>query len=197
MKKRVFITGVGIVSPVGNNKDEFWSAIESGSSGVGKLTAVPTDGLEVLIAGEVRGLDPKLANINENVVSRKMDRTTMLSVIAAKEALGDAKLERDDLGDNAAVIVGSGLAGLMTLQEQTEVLLAKGPQRVSPFTIPLLMPNAAVANISLGFHISGTSYNVASACSSAGHAMIDAYETLQRGEVEIVVTGGAESTLTR
>jgi 3-oxoacyl-[acyl-carrier-protein] synthase II len=197
MKKRVFITGVGVVSPVGNNKDEFWSAIEAGRSGVGRLTAVPTDGLEVLIAGEVRGLDPKLANINENVVSRKMDRTTMLSVIAAKEALADAKLERGDLGDNAAVIVGSGLAGLMTLQEQTEVLLGKGPQRVSPFTIPLLMPNAAVANISLGFHISGTSYNVASACSSAGHAMIDAYESLQRGEVQIVVTGGAESTLTR
>jgi 3-oxoacyl-[acyl-carrier-protein] synthase II len=197
MKKRVFITGVGVVSPVGNNKEEFWSSIEAGRSGIRRLECVPLDGLEVLIGGEVRGLDPKQANINDNVTSRKMDRTTMLSVLAAKEALADAKLESGDLGDIAAVIVGSGLAGLMTLQEQTEVLLGKGPQRVSPFTIPLLMPNAAVANISLGFNISGTAYNVASACSSAGHAMIDAYETLQRGEIEIVVTGGAESTLTR
>jgi 3-oxoacyl-[acyl-carrier-protein] synthase II len=197
MAKRVFVTGIGVVSPVGNNLNAFWTSLEQGASGIGVLENVPLDGLEVIIGGEVRGLDPKWANVNDRVSNRKMDRATLFGIIAAGEAIQHAQLTEEHLGDNAAVIVGSGLAGLKTLQEQTEILLNKGPERVSPFTIPLLMPNAAVANISLAFGISGTSYNVASACSSAGHAMIDAYETLQRGEVEIVVTGGAESTLTR
>jgi 3-oxoacyl-[acyl-carrier-protein] synthase II len=197
MKKRVFITGVGVVSPIGNDRHAFWQGLQQGACGVDVLKTVPLDGLEVLIGGEVKGLDPKLADVNDSVSSRKMDRSTLFAVVAAREAVADANLQPGDLGDNAAVVIGSGLAGLQTLQEQTEILLNKGPNRVSPFTIPLLMPNAAVANVSLAFGISGTSYNVASACSSAGHAMIDAVETLQRGEVEIVVTGGAESTLTR
>src|SRR5436305_3667516 len=184
MRKRVFITGVGVVSPVGNNKEDFWTAIEQGRSGLARVKEIDVSDMEVQIGGEVKGLDPKLANINDNVNSRKMDRATMFAVAAGKEALADAKLERADLGDNAAVIVGTGLAGLQTLQEQTDVLLTKGPNRVSPFTIPLLMPNAPVGNVSLAFGITGTGYNVASACSSSGHALIDAYETLQRGEVE-------------
>jgi 3-oxoacyl-[acyl-carrier-protein] synthase II len=151
----------------------------------------------VTIGGEVRGLDPKLASVNENVNHRRIDKAPLFAIVAAGEAIRDAKLEPADLGPKAAVIIGSGLAGLQTLQEQTEILLNKGPDRVSPFTIPMLMPNAAVANVSLGYGISGTAYNVASACSSAGHAMIDAFEVLQRGEVDVVVTGGTESTLTR
>ena len=197
MRKRVFITGIGVVSPVGNNKEDFWTAIEHGRSGLSRVEVIDVSDMEVQIGGEVKGLDPKLANINENVNSRKMDRATMFAVIAAKEAIADAKLEPSELGDNAAVIMGTGLAGLKTLQEQTDILLTKGPNRVSPFTIPLLMPNAPVGNVSLAFGISGTGYNVASACSSSGHALIDAYETLQHGDVEIVVSGGAEASITR
>ncbi|HVJ83843.1 MAG TPA: beta-ketoacyl synthase N-terminal-like domain-containing protein, partial [Planctomycetia bacterium] len=157
--KRVFITGVGVVSPIGNDRHEYWKSLQAGRSGIATFTSLPLDGLDVTIGGEVKYLDRKLADVNDNVSSRKMDKSTLYGVIAAGEAIKDSGLDTAKLGARAAAIVGSGLAGLQTLQDQTEILLNKGPSRVSPFTIPLLMPNAAVANISLAYNIAGTSYN--------------------------------------
>jgi 3-oxoacyl-[acyl-carrier-protein] synthase II len=194
---RVFITGVGVVSPVGNDKKTFWRSLLEGKSGVRTLKYTDCTDLPITIGGEVEGVDPTLAEVNDKVAARRMDRASLFSVITAREALTDAGLPISDLGDRCAVVVGAGLSGIYTLQIQTENLLSKGPRGVSPLTIPTLMPNASPANISLAFGITGTAYEVASACSSSGHAMIDAFELLRRGEADVVVAGGTESAMTR
>lgn len=195
--KRVFITGIGAITPVGNSRPEFWSALVEGRSGIKSLEQVDTDRLPITIGGEIRGLDHTRADINEKVSSRKMDKASIYAVLAAKEAFEDAGIDPSTLADRCGIVIGAGLSGLATLQEQTENLLNKGPRAVSPFTIPVLMPNAAPANVSLAYGLTGPCYNVASACASSGHAMIDAFEMLQRGEVDVVVTGGTESPMTR
>lgn len=195
--RRVFITGQGVVSPVGNNKSDFWEGLLAGRSGVRRLECIDVSDLPVTIGGEVVGLDLNLANINDKVSARKMDRASIFAVISASEALRDAGLDPDSLGERTAVVIGAGLSGMATLQEQTENLLNRGPRSVSPFTIPILMPNAAPANVSLAFNITGPAYTVASACSSSGHAFIDAFEMIRRGEVDVVLVGGSESSLTR
>lgn len=195
--QRVYITGIGVVSPVGNSRPEFWSAIVEGRSGIRRIESIDTTDLPVTIGGEVRNLHEELANVNEKVSVRRMDKASLFAVIAAREALADAGLAPQSLKGRCGVIVGSGLAGLITLQEQTEILLKRGPRSVSPLTIPILMPNAAPANISLAFGITGSTYNVASACASAGHAMIDSFDILRQGHADVMLTGGTEAALTR
>jgi 3-oxoacyl-[acyl-carrier-protein] synthase II len=194
---RVFVTGIGSITPVGNSLPEFWDSLTHGRSGIAKLETIPTDDLPINIGGEVRGLDFDRASVNDKVAARKLDRSSIFGVVAAGEALEHAGLPRSGLGERVSVVIGNGLAGLATLQEQTENLLGRGPRGVSPHTIPTLMPNACAANISLGYGAAGTAYSVASACSSSGHALIDAYEILRRGQADIVITGGSESPLTR
>ena len=195
--RRAFITGIGVVSPIGNTREEFWNSLLAGRSGIRKLEKLDTDKLPITIGGEVRDLDVSAAEVNDKVSARKMDNASIFAVIAAGEALEDAKLPKEDLGDRVSVVIGSGLSGLETMHKQIENLLAKGPRGVSPFTIPVLMPNAPPANISLAYGATGTAYNVASACSSSGHALIDSYHLLQRGDADIVITGGAEASMTR
>lgn len=195
--RRVVITGLGAVTSLGNNLADTWGGLTAGKSGIARLESLDLKDLPITIGGEVRGLDHDLANINDKVAARKMDKASIFAVVAAKEALTHAGLYSMELGPNFGVVIGSGLAGLQTLQEQTENLLNRGPRTVSPFTIPVLMPNAAVANVSLAYGATGPAYNVASACSSSGHALIDAFEILRRGEVDVMITGGTESAMTR
>jgi 3-oxoacyl-[acyl-carrier-protein] synthase II len=168
-----------------------------GRSGIATLQHIDLTDLPITIGGEVRGLDPNRAQISDKVKVRTMDKASIYAVVATDEAFADARLKPAELGDRCGVVIGSGLSGLDTLQAQTENLLTRGPRGVSPHTIPTLMPNAPPANVSLAFDIIGTCYNVASACSSSGHATIDAYELLRRGDLDVVVTGGTESSLTR
>jgi 3-oxoacyl-[acyl-carrier-protein] synthase II len=199
MSTRVFITGIGAMTPVGNTRQEFWQSLVEGRSGIAPLETIDVSDLPITIGGEVRGVDFARADVNDKVSHRKMDRASIFAVLSAGEALADAGFTpgKGDLGGNVAIVLGSGLSGLATLQQQTENLLAKGPRGVSAFTIPILMPNAPPANISLAYGITGPCYSVASACSSSGHAMIDAFEMIRRGDVDVVVTGGTESSLTR
>lgn len=194
---RIYITGIGSIAPVGNDRETCWSSLVAGRSGVRRLESIDVADLAITIGGEVRGLNHDTVNLNDKVSARKMDKASIYAVLAAKEALADSGLDPTTLGESCGIVVGAGLSGLATLQEQTENLLARGPRSVSPFTIPVLMPNAAPANISLAFGITGPTYNVASACSSSGHAVIDAFELLRRGDVKVVITGGTESPLTR
>lgn len=195
--QRIFISGIGICSCLGNDRRTFWKNLIEGRCGLDRLQEHDTTDMEVNIGGEVRNLDVSRINLNDLVSARKMDRASQFAVHAAYEALEDAGLPVAHIGENAAVILGAGLAGLETYEFQMERLLTKGPSRVSPFTIPMLMPNAPPGNISLAFGIQGTCYTTSSACSSSGHAMIDAMEFLRRGEADFVVTGGTEASLTR
>jgi 3-oxoacyl-[acyl-carrier-protein] synthase II len=199
MATRVFITGIGAMTPVGTTRQEFWHSLVEGRSGIARLETIDISDLPITIGGEVRGVDFARADVNDKVSHRKMDRASVFAVLAAGEALADAGFDpgRTELGEQVAVIIGSGLSGLATLQQQTENLLTKGSRGVSAFTIPILMPNAPPANVSLAYGITGPCYSVASACSSSGHAMIDAFEMIRRGDVDVVVTGGTESSLTR
>ena len=195
--QRIYISGIGVVSCLGNDRQTLWKNLTTGQCGIDRLTAHDTKDLDVWIGGEVKGLDDDRININDLVSTRKMDRASQFAVHAAHEALEDAGLPTKDLGENVAVIMGAGLAGLETYEFQMERLLTKGPSRVSPFTIPMLMPNAPPGNISLAFGARGTCYTTSSACSSSGHAMIDAMEYLRRGDADLVITGGTEASLTR
>lgn len=195
--QRSFISGVGLVSPVGNDPYTAWRNVLAGKSRIQRLTQIEVADLEVQIGGEVRGLDPRVVEVNDRIAARRMDRASLFAVAAALQAISDTGLEASRLGDRGAVVLGAGLSGLLTLQEQTENLLQGGPRKVSPLTIPLLMPNAAAANVCLatGFH--GPAYSVSSACASSGHAMIDAVRLIQSGEADVVITGGTEASLTR
>ncbi|MGL4465217.1 MAG: beta-ketoacyl-ACP synthase II [Planctomycetia bacterium] len=195
--QRVVVTGLGVVSPIGNTRDAFFANLIAGKSGVARLQNLDLTDLPITIGGEVKGLDHAAANVNDKVNARKMDKASIFAVVAAGEALRDAKLDPTPLGDRCGAVIGSGLAGLMMLQEQTENLLSRGPRSVSPFTIPVIMPNAPPANVSLAYGIHGPSYNVASACSSSGHAMIDAFEMIRNDRADVMVTGGTEACMTR
>lgn len=195
--ERVFVSGLGFATCLGNDRETFWSNLTSGVCGIDTLQVHDTTDLAVNIGGEIREVDTSRINVNDLVAAKKMDRASQFAVLAAHEALEDAGLPTTDLGDRVAVIVGAGLAGLETYETQMERLLTKGPSRVSPFTIPMLMPNAPPGNISLAFGVNGTAYTTSSACSSSGHAMIDAVEYLRRGEADVVITGGTEASLTR
>ncbi|HRA89000.1 MAG TPA: beta-ketoacyl-ACP synthase II [Planctomycetaceae bacterium] len=195
--QRIFISGIGVVSCLGNDRRTFWNNLKTGQCGLDRLTQHNVRDMEVNIGGEVRNMDNTRINVNDLVSTRKMDRASQFAVHAAHEALEDAGLPTTDIGGNAAVILGAGLAGLETYEFQMEKLLTKGPSRVSPFTIPMLMPNAPPGNISLAFGVRGTCYTTSSACSSSGHAMIDAMEFLRRGDADYVITGGTEASLTR
>jgi len=194
---RVVITGLGTVNPLANDVPRFWDALQAGVSGIRRVEQIATDDLTVRIGGEVRNPPVERVEISDRACGRRMDNASIFGVLAAREALEDAGLIGSDLGDRGAVVIGAGLAGLMTLQEQTEKLLRDGPRKVSPLTIPLLMPNAAAANISLAFGLQGTTYTVSSACASSGHAIVDAIRLIRDGEADVVVTGGSEASMTR
>ena len=183
--QRVFISGVGLVCPLGNDRKTVWRQLLAGQSGVAQLTQIDVSDLEVKIGGEVRNFDPKIVEVNERTAARKMDRASLFAVAAALQALDDAGLAEHSLGRNGAVVLGAGLSGLLTLQEQTENLLRGGPRKVSPMTIPLLMPNAAAANICIATGFKGPAYTVSSACASSGHAMIDAARLIACGEAVV------------
>ncbi len=195
--QRVFISGIGVVSCLGNDRRTFWKNINSAKCGIDTLKVHDITDMEVTIGGEIVELDLANVNLNDRVSARKMDRASQFAVHAAREALLDAGLPLEDIGEDAAVILGAGLSGLETYETQHEKLLTRGPSRVSPFTIPMLMPNAPPGNVSLAFGVQGTAYTTSSACSSSGHAMIDAFEYLRRGDADFVITGGTEASLTR
>lgn len=195
--ERIFVSGLGFATCLGNDRETFWKNLTSGVCGIDTLEVHDTTDMPVTIGGEIREYDKSRINVNDLVNSKKMDRASQFAVLAAHEALEDAGLPTVDIGERAAVILGAGLAGLETYEFQMERLLTKGPSRVSPFTIPMLMPNAPPSNISLAFGIRGTAYTTSSACSSSGHAMIDSMAYLRDGKADFVVTGGTEASLTR
>ena len=195
--ERIFISGLGFATCLGNDRETFWKNLTAGKCGIDTLKLHDTTDLTVNIGGEVEDLDKSRINVNDLVSTKKMDRASQFAVYAAHEALEDAGLPTTNNGERMAVILGAGLAGLETYEFMMERLLTKGPSRVSPFTIPMLMPNAPPGNISLAFGINGTAYTTSSACSSSGHAMIDAVDYLRNGKADVVVTGGTEASLTR
>jgi 3-oxoacyl-[acyl-carrier-protein] synthase II len=192
---RVVVTGLGVISPVGNTLDEFWKSLCEGKSGVGRITLFDASGFSSQIGGEVKGFDP-LTFISPKDVKR-MDRFTQFAVCAARIAVKDAGLDmsKED-PDRIGAIVGSGTGGLATIEEEHQVMLLKGPSRVSPFLIPMLIVNMAPAQIAITFGIKGPNSCAATACASGNHAIGDAYRIIQRGGADVMIAGGAEAAIT-
>ena len=195
--KRVFVTGVGVVTCLGCHRDAFWQSLVDGRCGLKQLTVHDTTDLPVTIGGEIREIDLSQVNLNDRVRAKRMDRASQFAVWAANQAIHDSGLDPTSAGGRCGVILGAGLSGLATLQAQTERLISNGPRNVSPLTIPMLMPNAAPANVGMAFQITGPCFTVSSACSSSGHAMITAFDLLRQGQMDAVITGGTESSMTR
>ena len=193
--RRVVVTGMGAVTPFGVSVDRFWDSLVEGRSGLSTISLFDTQGFDVRVGGEVPNfkpteyLDPKLV--------KRLDRFTQFAMIASDEAFkaSGLDLERED-PQRMAVIFGSGIGGMNELEQQFARLTNKGPGRVSAFTIPKLMVNAASGNISIAYGTKGSSVAVSSACASATHAMGEALEHIRRGKADIVFTGGSEAALT-
>ncbi len=195
MGKRVVVTGVGPISPVGIGKEKFWQSLINGVSGVDFITCFDASDYPSRIAGEVRDFDPTAFFDKKEL--RRLDRFAQFAIVATQLALEDANLELNvSLKDQTAVVVGSGIGGLSTLEREHQVLLEKGVRRVSPFLIPMMISNMAAGNISLHFGIKGSSYCPVSACSSSAHAIGEAYEAIKRADCQVAITGGAEASIT-
>lgn len=194
MKRRVVITGMGAVTPLGNSVDRYWDGLVSARSGIGPLTNFDCSRYDSRFAGECRDFDP--AQWFEHKSVKRMDRFAQFAVASAIQAVRDAGLDfsKED-PFRCGVIIGSGIGGILELQQQHIRLREKGPDKVSAFTIPKLMVNAGSGNVSIHFGIRGPSSAVATACASATNAMGDALRCIQRGEADIILTGGSEAAV--
>jgi 3-oxoacyl-[acyl-carrier-protein] synthase II len=195
MKKRVVITGVGVVSPVGNNVEEFWEALISGKSGVGKITRFDVSNFTTQIAAEVKGFDP--LNYIDKKEARRMDLGEQYSLAAAFQVMQDAKLDSNSYDpEKAGTIIGSGIGGVDTLEKQHSILLKDGPGRVSPFFVPMMIIDMSAGLVSIRYNLKGPNYATVSACASGANAIGDAFMIVQRGDAEVMIAGGSEASIT-
>lgn len=192
--RRVVITGMGAVTPIGNNVEAFWQGIKAGKCGVDKVTHFDASEFKTQIAGEVKDFDP--TEFIEKKEARKMDRYTQLAFVAASEAVANSGLdmEKEDPW-RVGVITGSGIGGINTLEEQHKALLDRGPGRVSPFFIPMMIGNMGAAQIAIKFGARGINENVLTACASSTNAIGDAYRHIQYGTNDVIIAGGAEAAV--
>ena len=197
-RKRVVITGMGAVTPLGNTRDEFWAALVAGKSGVARVTAFDAKaaGLRAQIAAEVKDFDPDALIGRRD--ARRMDRYAQFAFVAAAEAIADANFPEDpELRVETGVVVASGIGGIITIQETVTKARAAGTAgRITPFFIPMLMSNAAPAQISMRYGFHGPMYAVSSACASSNDAFGVAYDLISTGKAKAMITGGCEATIT-
>jgi 3-oxoacyl-[acyl-carrier-protein] synthase II len=195
MKNKVAVTGLGVITPIGNDVPTFWSALKSGKSGVGLLTSFDASGFDSRIAAEVKGFDPTLYGISAKD-ARRMEKFVKYAVACAKQAITDAglNLEKEDR-HRIGVVAGSGIGGLYTIEEQNKVFLNKGPSRLSPFLIPMLIVNEAAGQVAINFGLKGPNSCVATACASGAHAIGDAYRIIERQDADVMICGGTESCI--
>jgi len=195
MERRVVITGLGIITPIGNNKEVFWNNLVKGTSGVARVTRFDVSDYSSKIAGEIKNFDPQ--DVIERKELKRKDLFCQYALVSANQAVIDAgiELEKENL-ERVGVIVASGIGGLSTWEEQHNRLLSKGPSRISPFFIPSMIVNTAAASIAIKFGFKGPNFATSSACASSGHAIGEAYETIKSGRADVMLTGGSEATIT-
>jgi 3-oxoacyl-[acyl-carrier-protein] synthase II len=190
--RRVVVTGLGALTPVGNTAEEFWTSITQGRSGIGPITRFDTTEFSTRIAGEVRNFDP-LAWVDKKE-ARRLDPFLQYAIAGAAMAVEDAALDPSRIeATRFGVLIGSGIGGITTLLDTHQVLLSKGPDRVSPFFIPMMIVNMASGLVSMRFGAKGPNSSVATACATGNHAIGDAFKLIQRGEADVMIAGGSEA----
>lgn len=195
-EKRVVVTGLGVLAAVGNEIRSFWESLKNGLSGIGPIKSMDASKFDSRIAGEVKGFDPGLYGMTSKDTKR-MDKFVQYAVASASQAIKDSglDLEKEDR-TRIGVLVGSGIGSLHTIEEEFKVYMEKGPSRLSPFLIPMLIVNEASGQIAITFGLKGPNSCVATACASGSHGIGDAFKILQRGDADVMVTGGTESSIT-
>lgn len=193
-KRRVVITGMGAVTPLGIGVENFWKALLEGRSGVDHLTRFDFTGYDCRFGAEVKDFDP-MACIDRKE-ARRMDRYTQFFLVAAMEALGNAGLSLNECNvERVGVIVGTGIGGMETLEDQFRVLISRGPGRISPFFIPMMIANMGAAQVAMQLGVKGPNQTVVTACASANDAVGYALRSIRHGDTEVMITGGAEAAI--
>ncbi|MBP2072520.1 MAG: 3-oxoacyl-[acyl-carrier-protein] synthase [Thermoanaerobacterium sp.] len=192
---RVVITGIGAITPIGNNIDELWDSLINGRSGIDKVTRFDVSSYPTKLAAEVKNFEP--TEYIDKKEAKRMDRFTQFALSSAKMALIDSglDLEKEDL-DRIGVIYGSGIGGIETLENQQNILKEKGPGRVSPFFVPMMIADMAAGLISITFGLKGHNETIVNACASSTNAIGDAFKVIERGDADVIVTGGSEAAIT-
>jgi 3-oxoacyl-[acyl-carrier-protein] synthase II len=194
-RRRVVVTGLGVIAPNGNTVEDFWDALTNGRSGIGPITHFDASQHKVKIAGEIRDFDPTPALDKKE--ARRNDPFVQYGVYAATQAAANAGLDMSKVNpERVGVIFGSGVGGLGTLEAQHTILESKGPDRISPFLIPMMISDMSAGMISIKLGAKGPNYTTVSACSSAGHAIGDAARKIQYGDADVMITGGTEAAVT-
>jgi 3-oxoacyl-[acyl-carrier-protein] synthase II len=195
-RRRVVITGVGVVSPVGNDVPTFWQNILRGANGIERYQDFVDAGLTTTIAGRIRDFDP-VARLGDRKYARQTDPFVHYAIASTEEALRDAALDLEQIDRNrAGAIIGSGIGGLDEIEDGNRTLFERGPGRINPFFIPKLMLNAAAGNVAIRYGLKGPNFATASACAASNHAIGVAFRTIQYGDADVMVTGGTEAACT-
>jgi len=195
MKRRVVVTGLGMITALGKEIEEFWSAIVSGRSGVSLINAFDTTDFTVKIGGEVKDFDP--TEFIEKKSIRRMDRFVQFAVVAALKALQDSGVAvNDENASRVGVALGSGIGGMRTMEEQFKIQYEKGPRRVSPFFIPMIIANMGAGQVAIYTGARGPNFSTVTACASSSHAIGEAFRVIQHGDADVMIAGGSEATIT-
>ncbi len=195
MERRVVVTGLGLVTPVGNTVEESWSALVAGTSGAARIQRFDPTPLDVTFGCEVKGFDP-LAYL-EKKEAKRCDLFAQYGIAASVQAVEAAGLGGGfPAPDRTGVVIGSGIGGIATFEEQCKIYLEKGPGRVSPFFVPMFIPDMAAGLVAMRYGVTGPNFCTVSACASSAHAIGEAYRTIQRGDADAMIAGGAEAAIT-
>ena len=193
-KRRVVITGLGALAPNGNSVQEYWGSLISGKSGIGYITAFDTENLSVKIAGELSNFDPQDHFGRKEL--RKLDPFTVYHMVSSSEAITQAELTQNVDMDRVGVIIGSGVGGIQTLEDQCNIYSSRGQRRVSPFFVPRMIANIAAGNLAIKYGFKGPNQTIISACASGTDAIGLAARTIQYGDADVMITGGTEASIT-
>ena len=195
MSRRVVVTGMGAVTPIGNNVKDFWENVKKGTVGIGPITKFDTTDYKAHLAAEVKDFDPTIAMDKKS--ARRMEDFAQYAVVAAKEALEDSGLDMEKEDPyRVGVSVGSGIGGLGDMEEEHAKLLEKGPSRVKPLLVPMMITNMAAGNVAIDLGLKGKCVNIVTACATGTHCIGEAFRTIKYGEADVMVAGGTESAIT-
>ena len=192
--KRVVVTGMGVVSPLGHEVHEFWQNLLAGKNGIDTITGFDSTDFTTKFAAEIKDFSPE--EFIDRKESRRMDRFTQFAVVAAGKAVKHSGIDFDNEDkDRIGVIVSSGIGGMQTFEQQSRTLIERGPRRISPFFIPMMITDIAPGQISIQYGLRGPNFSTVSACASSSHAIGEAFRTIQRGDADVMLCGGSEATV--
>lgn len=194
MSRRVVVTGLGAITPIGNSVEEFWNGLKAKKVGIGPITAFDTAEYKAKLAGEVKDFDPK--QYMDPKAARRMERFSQFAVAAVKEAMEDSGIDMTKEDPfRVGVSVGSGIGSLQAVEREHKKLLEKGPSRVNPLLVPLMISNMAAGNVSIQLGLKGKSLNVVTACATGTHSIGEAYRSIQCGDADVMLAGGTEASI--